>query len=200
MPTSRRPNGLRVLIVALAGMMLMPGGARAAALDGPQLAGLMDRIGRSSERRAAFRDDKVIGGLRQTLTSTGYLVYRRPSYFEKVTITPRRERVVVSRDDVTIEAEGRSPQVISLASQPGLEALIDAFRGALSGDLPMLQRAYTVEAESEGGAWRLTLSPRDGAVARFVRRVVIEGRGGAPGSIDISQPNGDRERLTLSSR
>ena len=81
-----------------------------------------------------------------------------------------------------------------------LGALVDAVRGTLAGDLTALRRNYTVTMQGDLAGWRLTLTPANQRVARFLRDVDIEGAGTEPRSVRIVQANGDQSLMTIQPR
>lgn len=148
-------------------------------------------------RRAQFVETKTIAALSRPISSTGTLVYRRPSYFAKITAPPHAEQLVVDGDRLWLADGNQASQVIELESRPELRALVDAIRGTLSGDLTLLRRWYQVAMTGPLAAWRLTLTPNDPAIASLIRRIVIDGTGATPRTIRTVQANGDESRMLI---
>jgi len=181
---------------ALLPLLLLPVSARA---DGLDLVGLMGRLASVAERRANFREERSLAALTQTLVSTGRLLYRRPDYLEKDTLSPIAERFVIdgSRLIITDPASNDPPRVVPLDAQPGLRTLIDGTRAPLAGDLETLRRAFRVEVAGTLAAWRLDLVPLDAAAATLVAAIRLEGRDDWIASIRTTQPNGDSTLLQM---
>jgi hypothetical protein len=150
-----------------------------------------------AESRAAFIEVKSLSALTVPLTSSGTLYYRRPSYFEKDTMTPSQERLVVDGNRLTLIEGTDSPKAIDLGSEPALRAVVDAIRGTLAGDATLLSRSYRLEVGGDLGSWRLTLTPIEAQVAALVRQVVVRGNGTAVHAVRTIQANGDESRMTL---
>jgi outer membrane lipoprotein-sorting protein len=166
-------------------------------MTGRQLAALMDRLAQVPERQARFHEEKTLASLERPIASAGRLVYRRPNHLEKHTTEPVTESLVVEGEKLTI-ALGRDPaRIVDLASAPELQALVDTVRGTLAGDLKTLQRYYTIEAAGTPPSWRLTLTPSAPVVARFVRRVIVDGAATNPTLIQVVQANGDEQRMFI---
>jgi hypothetical protein len=159
---------------------------------------LMQRLAQVAESRATFTEVKTVAALTVPLRASGELFYRRPDYFEKDTTQPRREKLVVEGDRLTISTDDEKPRAVDLDSQPMIRGLVDAIRGTLAGRLALLQRVYRVDMEGDLTGWRLTLVPTDPTVARVVSRIVIEGRQASLQRIRTIQPNGDESRMTIS--
>lgn len=148
------------------------------------------------ERRAAFREEKVLAMLDAPLVSTGLLVWRRPSHLEKITTEPSPESLIVDGDRLTITIGRDAPRTVDLRAQPEIRALVGTLRGVLAGDLSALRRGFDVRAV-DGRIWRITLRPIDPALARLLRAVTIDGAGNTPTVIDMVQADGDEQRLTI---
>jgi hypothetical protein len=161
------------------------------------IAELMRGLASVAESRAAFTEVKSLSALTVPLTSSGTLYYRRPSYFEKDTMTPAQERLVVDGSRLTLIEGSDSPRVIELGSEPALRAVIDAIRGTLSGDATLLSRSYRLDVAGGLGSWQLTLTPIEAPVAALVRQVVVQGNGTAVRAVRTIQANGDESRMTL---
>ena len=97
---------------------------------------------------------------------------------------------------LVVNAGGDPPRVVELDGQPAIRTLIDTIRGALSGDLASLRRSYDVSGTGTPADWRITLHPRDPAVAQLVREVQLAG-GSEIRSIETISPNGDTDTLTI---
>ena len=121
-----------------------------------------------------------------------------PGYLEKATTGPVGESLMVDGDRLSLIIAGQQPRLIDLHDEPALAALVDAIRGALSGDLPSLRRSYAVAMEGDVGAWTLTLTPAGPPLTDMLRQVVIEGAAGALRRVDTLQPNGDRSVMRIS--
>ncbi len=177
---------------------LLPAPSRAQApLDIPAL---MARLATVPERRATFREEKRIAALTDPLLSTGTLLYRRPGRLEKLTTWPEQESLVVDGDRVVLTAGNDAPRVLPLNADPGLRALVDAFRAPLAGDLAALTRSFRVQGGGSPAAWQLDLTPISPAVARFLRGVRVAGAGTELHTIAVTQANGDEQDLTIETR
>lgn len=157
----------------------------------------MRRLAQAPERRATFREEKRLAALDQPLLSNGTLFYRRPGHLEKVTLFPQRESLVVDGDRLVVTLGEEPPRVVDLRGQPEIRALVDAIRAPIAGDLATLQRGFEVRMEAVPPGWRLSLTPRDPAVARVVREVRVGIAGADVTSIDIIETGGDEQRLLI---
>jgi hypothetical protein len=163
----------------------------------PPLDELMRRLASVQQSRASFTEQKDVTALTAPVRTQGRLAYRRPDYLEKVTAPPNPETLVVEGSNLTFAVGEEAPRRIDLDQEPALRALVDTVRGTLSGDLDALRRGYTVTMGGDLDAWRLTMVPRDPAVARLLRQVVIEGIGTDLRVVSIAQANGDSSVMTI---
>jgi outer membrane lipoprotein-sorting protein len=157
----------------------------------------MHNLASVAQRQATFTEEKHLSALDQPLLSTGDLSYRRPSYLEKQTKTPRSEQLVVDGNKLTVTDAAGAAKVVDLGTMPEVGAFVDLVRGTLAGDLAALQRHYRVDIEGTARAWRLTLTPTEAQLAGFIRVVRIDGEGTEPRQIDTIQANGDWSRMVI---
>lgn len=157
----------------------------------------MARLATVRESRARFVEEKTLAALDRPLRSEGWLLYRRPAFFEKTTTAPIQESVMVDGDRLSLVSAGQPPRLLDLGAEPGLHALVDAVRGTLAGDLATLRRSYRVTFEGDPSGWRLTLVPLGEPLARLLREVVVAGTGTNLGEVRFLQANGDRSVMTI---
>jgi hypothetical protein len=74
---------------------------------------------------------------------------------------------------------------------------IESIRATLAGDLPTLQRLFTVDFAGTVARWRLTLTPREPEVAKTVSQVRIDGAHSTLTTVQILETDGDRSLMTL---
>ena len=156
----------------------------------------MARLAQAPQRQASFTEDKTLAALNTPLHAEGRLEYRKPDHLEKVTTAPQRESLVVDGDRLVIDTGAQAPRVVELGSQPEIRTLVDTIRGALSGNLALLRRSYTVSASGTQADWRIVLRPSDPSVARLVQEVRLAG-GADLRTIQSVAPNGDTDTLTV---
>ena len=70
---------------------------------------------------------------------------------------------------------GGHTRTLDLKAYPAVVPFIESIRATLAGDLPALERLFTVDFAGNIARWRLTLTPRDPQVAKTVSRVRIDG-------------------------
>lgn len=173
-----------------------------AAADTPQAAvdpaWILAKIARPAPSRTGFvelRDSKL---LKAPLRIAGE--YRHPdaaTLVREVRI-PYAETTTIRAGEAVITRTGKAPRRVSLARVPELAALQASFGALLAGDRPQLERHYTLRSEGSRQHWRLALTPREAALARRVRGIVLHGRGAELRCIEtLPAQGGDVQRTLL---
>lgn len=157
----------------------------------------MARLAAVPERRAVFQETRRFAALNAPLISRGHLVYRRPSYFEKVTDWPQPERLVVNGPWLSLSDSTDAPRVVDLRGQPELRTMVDGLRAPLAGDLALLRQQFELHATGSISAWTLELSPRGDQAARFLRSLHLAGREDWIVEIRLVQANGDEQAMQI---
>ncbi len=157
---------------------------------------VMARLAQVPERRASFVEDKTLTALSTPLHSEGHLVFRRPDHLEMVTTAPQAESFVVDGDQIVVNAGNDPPRVLEIGNQPGLRALVDTIRGALSGNLALLRQGFDVSGTGTLADWQITLLPRDPGLAKMVKTVRLSG-GNDLRMIETISAGGDTDTLTV---
>lgn len=158
---------------------------------------ILARIARPAPSRTGFvelRDSKL---LKAPLRIAGE--YRHPDAATLVreVRTPYAETTTIRAGEAVIARAGKSPQRVSLARVPELAALQASFGALLDGDRERLQRHYTLRSEGTRQHWRLALAPKDAALARRVRAIVLHGRGAELRCIETLPAQGSEVQRTL---
>jgi hypothetical protein len=188
----------RAVVLLLAAWGALGGTLAAAEQPGSRadLERLMAQLAHRRHGHVAYEEQHFIGTLTRPLVSSGELFYEAPAHLEKRTLRPRAETLVADGSTIT-DIRGRHTHVLSLQDYPQVVPLIDGIRSTLAGDLPALERLFTVTWQGSIGAWRLTLAPREATMSHTVREIEIRGAGTRLMSVEIQQPDGDRSLLTL---
>jgi outer membrane lipoprotein-sorting protein len=189
----RHPFGLVLLGCLMTGAPL----TGHAATPSPLLSGIMADLAAMSGRHADFTEEKHLASLTTPVISQGELLYRRPSYLEKTTVSPKAERLVVDGATLTIQSGDAAARQIDLSDHPAVQAMVDTIRGTIAGDLATLQRYYAITEHGTRAAWHLTLVPIDPRLAKQIKTIDVTGRGIDVQRILTSEANGDTDLLTI---
>ena len=181
---------MRLLLAAL---LALP----CAALAAFNVNELFASLAKERPARTAFTETKYLSLLDKPVESSGELLFTPPHTLEKRTVKPRPERVVVDRERVTLERNGRR-QSLGLRENPGVAVLVESIRGTLAGDLAALTRTYSVGLDGTPERWRLVLRPLQPELASLAERIEIGGSQGRVATVEIFQADGDRSVMSLS--
>lgn len=157
---------------------------------------LMSTLGRQTEGRATFTERKYLAVLDAPVESSGELRFRAPDRLEKITVKPRPESLVLEGDTLTV-TRGERRHVVKLSDYREVAAFVDSIRATLAGDRAALERTYALTLGGTAERWKLTLLPRDPAMAEVVLRITITGSRAQLGEIEILQADGDRSVMQI---
>jgi hypothetical protein len=166
-------------VPAIAALLLSSAAALSQQLSG-DLGELMRQLAERRHGQVSFVEQHFLKLLKRPAESYGELTYDAPDRLEKRTVEPKPETLT-----------------LDLKSYPALVPFIESIRATLAGDLPTLQRLFTVDFAGTLARWRLTLTPRDAQVAKTVSQVRIDGTNSTLITVEILETDGDRSLMTL---
>ena len=143
---------------------------------------LMQLLSETRSARANFVETKSIAMLDAPVESSGELFYKAPDYFEKRTLKPKPESMVLNGNTLTME-RGKKKRSLQLQNYPEIAAFTESIRGTLAGDRKALERVY-----------QLTLQ---GSMQKVLKDIRISGTGNELQTIEISQADGDSSLMTI---
>jgi outer membrane lipoprotein-sorting protein len=146
--------------------------------------------------RAYFEEEKTISVLQEPIRTTGVLAYRAPAYMLKETLTPFLETLEVDGDRLRIDSVDIN-QRINLPSYPLLQALVEAVRATLAGNLARLQQFYAVTFAVKEATWTLQLEPLQAEVREHLARTTIHGADNRISRVETLEADGDRSVMTV---
>ena len=153
---------------------------------------LMKELDASSSGTARFVEKKYLAVLDTPIIQSGTLAYS-PGLLEKITLSPRRERMVIDGDTLTIESgTSKKTRHLRLTRYPVLWGFVEGMRATLTGDLSTLQRFYSTNLLGSASAWELVLIPRQQEMRTVVRLISIRGGAGRINTIELVETSGDR--------
>lgn len=161
----------------------------------PQLMSSLQQVRSAS---GEFTERKDLHMLSAPLVSSGTLSYRAPDWMQKVTVSPTPQQFTLDGDDVTMTGgpDGQT-HTFSISHAPQIGVLVEAIRATLAGDLPTLDRYYTVKLTGDAADWQLLLQPKDPALTRLVKWVRIAGTQDRIRVIETEESQGDRSTMSI---
>ena len=157
---------------------------------------LMRLLAQQTGGHARFTETKTMAVLDKPVVSRGELVFSPPDRLEKNTLSPKPEALLVERDQVTMTRGGQTRR-LRLTDYPEVLTIIEAVRGSLLGDRSRLERYYKLELGGTARQWRLTLTPTEARMQRWVSKIVVEGRSAQIDTIETQQADGDRSLMSI---
>ena len=157
---------------------------------------LMHGLAQTRSSHARFVETKSIAMLDEPVESSGELFYSAPDRFEKRTLKPRRETLLVDGDTLLIE-RGRKKHRLQLQDYPELAAFIDSIRGTLAGDRRALERNYQLGLDGNAARWTLQLLPTTKKMQAVVKHIRIAGARNEVSSIEVTQTDGDSSLMRV---
>lgn len=166
--------------------------------DSPVFAEVMGLFAARTAGRVAFTEVHELAMLKQPLTSSGELVYVAPDHLEKRTTEPKAETLVLDHGMLTAQ-RGRHTYTVALKDAPQVVPFVESVRATMAGDRAALERYFTTRFEGDAAHWRLTLLPRDAAIAKSVQQIRMDGERASIRSVEIRETDGDRSLMSIGS-
>jgi hypothetical protein len=176
------------------GLSFTPAAAFGAAdLDLATLTTLLARV-RSGE--ATFTETRRVEVLDRTLESSGRLSFRAPDSFVRETLKPRREKLAVDGNTLTMSLGDRS-RTMQLDASPEAAVIVEAVRGTLTGNRESLERLFVAAVSGTAERWSLELVPRDLRLRGQVASVRVSGHESVVREVAVLLADGDRSVMTI---
>ena len=194
--TPHRPDR-RCFAAALLLVVALPTARPAQAAPAFDLAALTTLLGRNRSGDATFTESRRIEMLDRTLASSGRLSFRAPDIFVRETLSPRREKLAVSGNTLTMSFGERS-RTMQLDASPEAAVIVEAIRGTLTGNRESLERLFESTVSGSAGQWSLDLVPRDLRLRGQVASVRVAGRDALVNEVAVLLADGDKSVMTIS--
>jgi hypothetical protein len=153
---------------------------------------LISQLGRPAPARTAFAEARFMQVLDRPLVVSGELAWLGGDTLERHVQKPHAETARIAGGKVSQQREGKGERSFSLERAPQLKVLVDSFVALLGGDASRLRKAFAIARRGDAqGAWSLTLTPRDLAVARTVASIRIDGENGQARCMWMQEADGD---------
>ena len=159
---------------------------------------LMQNLAQVKEARGKFVERKFLSVLKQPLESSGTLLFQSPQHLEKHTLTPKAESLLLEQGVLTIDSKARNiKRTLVLQEYPAIWAFVESIRATLAGDLPALQRFYTIRLDGNAASWHMRLQPIEAKTREVVSEIRITGRGNWVDSIETLEASGDHALMKV---
>jgi hypothetical protein len=159
---------------------------------------LMQSLAQTQSSQGKFAERKYLSVLNKPLESSGTISFQAPGHLEKHTLVPKVESLVLDQGVLTIDSKARNiKRTLVLQEYPAVWAFVESIRSTLAGDLPTLERFYTIKLEGSAAKWSMQLLPLEQKTREMVREIVIAGRDHRVTSIEMRESNGDHSTMTV---
>lgn len=162
------------------------------------LSALMLSLRQVKAASGQFVERKTMHMLSEPLVASGTLLYVAPDQVQKITVLPKRERLVVDGDRLTMDGgpDERS-RSLSLADYPEVGAIVEGVRATLAGDLATLEQFYTLRLDGNADDWQLLLQPKQAKLKEIVSWIRITGAGNRIRTVETQESDGDRSDMSI---
>jgi len=157
---------------------------------------LMSDLARFEGGRARFVETRTLALLDAPVRSSGELRFVPPDRLEKHTLLPRSEVLVLDKNELTVERDGRT-MTWQVGNRPEAMAFIESLRGTLSGNRVQLEKYYRLQLQGSADDWTLVLLPTTAQVQALLKRIRVQGSGHLIRHITYEQTDGDRSDLAI---
>lgn len=190
-PRIERRTALALLLAAVAGFAA-PAPAQAAF----DLGQLMQTLAQVKAGEATFTETRTVAMLERTLESSGRLSFAAPDTFVRETLRPRREKVAVVGNTVTMSIGTRS-RTVPLDSVPEAAVIMEAIRGTLTGNRDAIERNFAPAVSGTPQRWLLELKPLEPRLRELVIAVRVSGEKALVREVTVAMADGDRSVMTI---
>jgi outer membrane lipoprotein-sorting protein len=184
---------LLVLGLAAAVAMPMPLLAQAVPFDLAQLTALLSQV-KSGE--ATFTEKRTVSMLDRTLESSGRLSFAAPDTFVRETLKPRRDKVAVVGNQVTLNVAGRT-RTVALDSVPEAAVIMEGIRGTLTGNRASLERNFNASVSGNAQRWTLDLVPIEPRLQELVASIRVVGQQAHAREVTVTMADGDKSVMSI---
>jgi hypothetical protein len=184
-------RGIRCVVTGLSLLLALPALAVA-----DEIGQLMSLLAQHRNGHVQFIEQHFVALLDRPVESSGELFYVAPDKLEKRTLKPRKESMLIERGLLKAQV-GSKQRTVALQTYPELAAFIESIRATLAGDLPALQKYFSVRFSGTVKQWELELTPIDARLQRTIRLVRIKGSHHELQLIEGLQADGDRSVMSI---
>ena len=196
MPLTTPLRADRRAVLAGAFALLVAGAAPARAQAQFDLTQLMQTLAQVKAGEATFTETRTVAMLERTLQSSGRLSFEAPDSFVRETLKPRREKIAVVGNSVTMSLGSRT-RTVPLDSVPEAAVIMEAIRGTLTGNRDAIERNFTPSVTGTPQRWTLELKPREPRLRELVIALRLVGERALVREVTVAMADGDKSVMTI---
>ena len=186
----------RRAVLAGAFALLAAGATPAPAQAQFDLTQLMQTLAQVKAGEATFTETRTVAMLERTLQSSGRLSFEAPDSFVRETLKPRREKIAVVGNSVTMSLGART-RTVPLDSVPEAAVIMEAIRGTLTGNRDAIERNFTPSVTGTPQRWTLELKPREPRLRELVIALRLVGERALVREVTVAMADGDKSVMTI---
>jgi hypothetical protein len=156
----------------------------------------MQTLAKTRSGEARFTERRQVAMLDKPLESSGRLWFEAPDTFVRETLKPRREKIAVIGNLLTL-TQGNRTRTIALDSTPEAALIVEAIRGTLTGNREALERSFKVGVSGDARQWQLELVPHDARLQAQVSAIRLFGRDSEVREVQVALADGDRSVMSI---
>lgn len=196
MPLTTPFRADRRAVLAGAFALLAAGATPAPAQAQFDLTQLMQTLAQVKAGEATFTETRTVAMLERTLQSSGRLSFEAPDSFVRETLKPRREKIAVVGNSVTMSLGSRI-RTVPLDSVPEAAVIMEAIRGTLTGNRDAIERNFTPSVTGTPQRWTLELKPREPRLRELVIALRLVGERALVREVTVAMADGDKSVMTI---
>ena len=196
MPLTTPFRADRRAVLAGAFALLAAGATPAPAQAQFDLTQLMQTLAQVKAGEATFTETRTVAMLERTLQSSGRLSFEAPDSFVRETLKPRREKIAVVGNSVTMSLGART-RTVPLDSVPEAAVIMEAIRGTLTGNRDAIERNFTPSVTGTPQRWTLELKPREPRLRELVIALRLVGERALVREVTVAMADGDKSVMTI---
>ena len=196
MPLTTPLRADRRAVLAGAFALLVAGAAPARAQAQFDLTQLLQTLAQVKAGEATFTETRTVAMLERTLQSSGRLSFEAPDSFVRETLKPRREKIAVVGNSVTMSLGART-RTVPLDSVPEAAVIMEAIRGTLTGNRDAIERNFTPSVTGTPQRWTLELKPREPRLRELVIALWLVGERALVREVTVAMADGDKSVMTI---
>jgi outer membrane lipoprotein-sorting protein len=186
--------------LALLAALALPASAPVGAQSNFDIVELMRTLAQVKAGEATFTETRTVAMLERSLQSSGRLSFEAPDSFVRETLKPRREKIAVVGNSVTMSignGTGMRSRTVPLDSVPEAAVIMEAIRGTLTGNRDAIERNFTPVVSGNPQRWTLELKPREPRLRELVISVRLVGERALVREVTVAMADGDRSVMTI---
>ena len=182
-------RGFRDALLIAACLMLVAGVALAGA---PGLAeSVLAGMAKMPPVSTPFVQVSYRGVLDRPLVVSGTLRWLGGDRMQRDIEKPFKETAKIGGGELSVQRGSGEVHRMPLTRAPQAGAMLAGFRALLGGDVPALEKDFTLAADGGKAHWVITLTPRTGELKRQLTSIVIDGRNEETRCLTVTDSNGD---------